>query len=64
MAVSEQAGPDTPLTVFLLDDHEAVRLGVHDLLDDERPDHGALALRLSDRRGVRGGSADAAPLGQ
>jgi hypothetical protein len=62
MAISQQAGPET-LTVFL-DDHEVVRLGVHDLLDGERPDHGAPALRPSDRRGVRGGSADAAPLGQ
>ncbi|ARQ67516.1 response regulator [Streptomyces marincola] len=31
----EQAGPDTPTRVFLLDDHEVVRRGVHDLLNDE-----------------------------
>ncbi|MCW7942877.1 LuxR family transcriptional regulator [Streptomyces hygroscopicus] len=35
MADSEQAGPGTPIRVFLLDDHEVVRRGVHDLLDDE-----------------------------
>ncbi|MFF7240551.1 response regulator [Streptomyces collinus] len=35
MADREQAGPDTPIRVFLLDDHEVVRRGVHDLLDDE-----------------------------
>lgn len=35
MADSEQPGPDTPIRVFLLDDHEVVRRGVHDLLDDE-----------------------------
>ncbi|GAA2253481.1 DNA-binding response regulator [Streptomyces ruber] len=35
MADSEQAGPDTSIRVFLLDDHEVVRRGVHDLLDDE-----------------------------
>jgi DNA-binding NarL/FixJ family response regulator len=35
MADLEQAGPDTPIRVFLLDDHEVVRRGVHDLLDDE-----------------------------
>ncbi|NEE50854.1 response regulator transcription factor, partial [Streptomyces sp. SID8455] len=31
------AGPDgkEPVTVFLLDDHEVVRRGVHDLLDGE-----------------------------
>ncbi|MEU2266711.1 response regulator transcription factor [Streptomyces olindensis] len=28
-------GPDNPIRVFLLDDHEVVRRGVHDLLDDE-----------------------------
>ncbi|WP_328835130.1 response regulator transcription factor [Streptomyces europaeiscabiei] len=35
MAVSEQPGPDTPIRVFLLDDHEVVRRGVRDLLNDE-----------------------------
>ncbi|MET8947162.1 response regulator transcription factor [Streptomyces sp. NPDC004542] len=35
MAEREQAGPGTPITVFLLDDHEVVRRGVHDLLNDE-----------------------------
>ncbi|MGP4000603.1 response regulator [Streptomyces sp. 8N706] len=35
MAESEQTGPDRPITVFLLDDHEVVRRGVHDLVDDE-----------------------------
>ncbi len=35
MAVSEQPGPDAPIRVFLLDDHEVVRRGVHDLLNDE-----------------------------
>ncbi|MFE1248473.1 response regulator [Streptomyces sp. NPDC058735] len=36
MADSElQAGPGTPIRVFLLDDHEVVRRGVHDLLNDE-----------------------------
>ncbi|MET7380662.1 response regulator transcription factor [Streptomyces sp. NPDC005526] len=35
MAEREQAGPGTPIRVFLLDDHEVVRRGVHDLLDDE-----------------------------
>ncbi|MFI9152449.1 response regulator [Streptomyces sp. NPDC053367] len=30
-----QPGPDNPITVFLLDDHEVVRRGVHDLLNDE-----------------------------
>ncbi|WP_073951332.1 response regulator [Streptomyces kebangsaanensis] len=35
MADREQAGPDSPIRVFLLDDHEVVRRGVHDLLDDE-----------------------------
>lgn len=28
-------GADRPIRVFLLDDHEVVRRGVHDLLDDE-----------------------------
>ncbi|MFE1755886.1 response regulator [Streptomyces anandii] len=35
MADREQAGPETPIRVFLLDDHEVVRRGVHDLLNDE-----------------------------
>ncbi|MFE7035889.1 response regulator [Streptomyces sp. NPDC057621] len=35
MADSERAGPDSPIRVFLLDDHEVVRRGVHDLLNDE-----------------------------
>ncbi|KAF5990747.1 response regulator transcription factor [Streptomyces sp. WAC00263] len=35
MADSEQAGVGSPIRVFLLDDHEVVRRGVHDLLDDE-----------------------------
>ncbi|MEU0600210.1 response regulator transcription factor [Streptomyces sp. NPDC006393] len=35
MVDREQAGPDTPVRVFLLDDHEVVRRGVHDLLNDE-----------------------------
>ncbi|WP_030166760.1 response regulator [Streptomyces sp. NRRL S-813] len=35
MADREQAGPDAPVRVFLLDDHEVVRRGVHDLLNDE-----------------------------
>ncbi|MFI7413473.1 response regulator [Streptomyces sp. NPDC049627] len=35
MADGELPGPDTPIRVFLLDDHEVVRRGVHDLLDDE-----------------------------
>lgn len=36
MADSElRPGPDEPIRVFLLDDHEVVRRGVHDLLDDE-----------------------------
>ena len=35
MADSERPGPDNPIRVFLLDDHEVVRRGVHDLLDDE-----------------------------
>ncbi|AZP23104.1 response regulator [Streptomyces aquilus] len=30
-----QPGPDNPIRVFLLDDHEVVRRGVRDLLDDE-----------------------------
>ncbi|MGW0566022.1 response regulator transcription factor [Streptomyces tauricus] len=35
MADSERPGPDSPVRVFLLDDHEVVRRGVHDLLNDE-----------------------------
>ncbi|MGW1024607.1 response regulator [Streptomyces sp. NPDC002577] len=35
MVDSEQRGTDSPIQVFLLDDHEVVRRGVHDLLDDE-----------------------------
>ncbi|MBC9717561.1 response regulator transcription factor [Streptomyces sp. TRM66268-LWL] len=36
MAHSEQGGrAGGPIKVFLLDDHEVVRRGVHDLLDDE-----------------------------
>ncbi|MFF0223996.1 response regulator [Streptomyces sp. NPDC004629] len=35
MADSEQRGPDGPIGVFLLDDHEVVRRGVRDLLNDE-----------------------------
>ena len=36
MADVEQPGPDEgPIRVFLLDDHEVVRRGVHDLLNDE-----------------------------
>jgi DNA-binding NarL/FixJ family response regulator len=35
MADGEQPGPGNPIRVFLLDDHEVVRRGVHDLLDDE-----------------------------
>ncbi|WP_108990495.1 response regulator [Streptomyces coelicoflavus] len=35
MMDSEPAGRTTAIKVFLLDDHEVVRRGVHDLLDDE-----------------------------
>ncbi|MEU1694756.1 response regulator transcription factor [Streptomyces hirsutus] len=35
MADSERPAPDRPVRVFLLDDHEVVRRGVHDLLNDE-----------------------------
>jgi two-component system response regulator DevR len=35
MADSQRPGPQGPIRVFLLDDHEVVRRGVHDLLDDE-----------------------------
>ncbi|GGZ64589.1 response regulator [Streptomyces bluensis] len=35
MADGERHGGDHPIRVFLLDDHEVVRRGVHDLLNDE-----------------------------
>ncbi|MEW1871668.1 MULTISPECIES: response regulator transcription factor [Streptomyces] len=35
MTDGEQPGPGGPIRVFLLDDHEVVRRGVHDLLNDE-----------------------------
>ncbi|NJP48702.1 response regulator transcription factor [Streptomyces sp. SBST2-5] len=35
MADGAQPGDGGPIRVFLLDDHEVVRRGVHDLLDDE-----------------------------
>ncbi|MET9789733.1 response regulator transcription factor [Streptomyces canus] len=35
MADGAQPGSDNPIRVFLLDDHEVVRRGVHDLLNDE-----------------------------
>ncbi|MEU2749795.1 response regulator transcription factor [Streptomyces collinus] len=35
MADGERPGPDNLIRVFLLDDHEVVRRGVHDLLNDE-----------------------------
>lgn len=35
MADSEQHGPGNPIRVFLMDDHEVVRRGVRDLLNDE-----------------------------
>nr|WBO75874.1 response regulator transcription factor [Streptomyces sp. SBE_14.2] len=35
MADGERPGPEDPIRVFLLDDHEVVRRGVHDLLNDE-----------------------------
>ncbi|MEV5432377.1 response regulator transcription factor [Streptomyces sp. NPDC052701] len=35
MEDGEQTGTGGPIRVFLLDDHEVVRRGVHDLLDDE-----------------------------
>ncbi|MDK1344668.1 response regulator transcription factor [Streptomyces sp. 378] len=35
MADGEQPGHDDRIRVFLLDDHEVVRRGVHDLLNDE-----------------------------
>ncbi|MCX5373530.1 MULTISPECIES: response regulator transcription factor [unclassified Streptomyces] len=35
MADGKRPGPDDPIQVFLLDDHEVVRRGVRDLLNDE-----------------------------
>ncbi|MFF7265025.1 response regulator [Streptomyces sp. NPDC008159] len=35
MADGDRPGPENPIRVFLLDDHEVVRRGVHDLLNDE-----------------------------
>jgi RNA polymerase sigma factor (sigma-70 family) len=35
MTQAQQFSPQTPIRVFLLDDHEVVRRGVHDLLDAE-----------------------------
>ncbi|MEU6537460.1 response regulator transcription factor [Streptomyces sp. NPDC047000] len=35
MADGQRPGPEGPIRVFLLDDHEVVRRGVHDLLNDE-----------------------------
>ncbi|MFJ9870176.1 response regulator [Streptomyces sp. NPDC101165] len=35
MADGEQYSPDNPIRVFLMDDHEVVRRGVRDLLNDE-----------------------------
>lgn len=35
MADGERPGPDNPIRVFLLDDHEVVRRGVRELLEDE-----------------------------
>ncbi|MFF5406778.1 response regulator [Streptomyces misionensis] len=35
MAHSKQHGPDNPIRVVLMDDHEVVRRGVRDLLNDE-----------------------------
>ncbi|QIJ66241.1 response regulator transcription factor [Streptomyces sp. JB150] len=35
MGEGERPGPGGPIRVFLLDDHEVVRRGVRDLLDDE-----------------------------
>ncbi|MER6013903.1 response regulator transcription factor [Streptomyces bluensis] len=35
MADGERSGDGHPIRVFLLDDHEVVRRGVHDLLNDE-----------------------------
>jgi len=33
--MTQQTGTDRPITVFLLDDHEVVRRGIKDLLEDE-----------------------------
>src|SRR6188472_4103043 len=35
MSEARQFSPRSPIRVFLLDDHEVVRRGVHDLLDAE-----------------------------
>ncbi|MEU3194249.1 response regulator transcription factor [Streptomyces sp. NPDC006992] len=35
MADGDRPGPGEPTRVFLMDDHEVVRRGMHDLLDDE-----------------------------
>ncbi|GAA2403427.1 response regulator transcription factor [Streptomyces glaucosporus] len=35
MTQAQQPSPQSPIRVFLLDDHEVVRRGVHDLLDAE-----------------------------
>ncbi|MCL2733923.1 MAG: DNA-binding response regulator, partial [Actinomycetia bacterium] len=35
MSEPRQFSPRSPIRVFLLDDHEVVRRGVHDLLDAE-----------------------------
>nr|WSX72767.1 response regulator transcription factor [Streptomyces sp. NBC_00899]WSX81165.1 response regulator transcription factor [Streptomyces sp. NBC_00899] len=35
MSDARQFSPDSPIRVFLVDDHEVVRRGVHDLLDAE-----------------------------
>ncbi|KOV69930.1 MULTISPECIES: response regulator [Streptomyces] len=35
MSDTQRGGAETPIRVFLLDDHEVVRRGVRDLLDDE-----------------------------
>ncbi|MBD0842034.1 response regulator [Streptomyces sp. TRM68416] len=35
MADGALPGPENPIRVFLLDDHEVVRRGVHDMLNDE-----------------------------
>jgi DNA-binding NarL/FixJ family response regulator len=35
MSEPRQFSPESPIRVFLLDDHEVVRRGVHDLLDSE-----------------------------
>ncbi|MFJ8932854.1 MULTISPECIES: response regulator transcription factor [unclassified Streptomyces] len=35
MTDSEPRAPESPIRVFLLDDHEVVRRGVHDLLEDQ-----------------------------